>query len=83
MVKPEIVVQLVEIGTNLAVLLPKLQARRNSFLAGSQVRVIMLDGEIRVRHVTAPRAYDLEPLDEYKDRMAKAESESPERWDDE
>lgn len=81
MVTPETVVQLVEIGPNLAVLLPKLQARRNFFLAGSQVRVIMLDREIRVRPVSASRAYDLESIDEYRDRVAKDESESPSRWD--
>lgn len=81
MVIPDIVVQLVEIGPNLAFLLPKLQARRNFFLAGSQVRVIMLDREIRVRPVSAPRAYDLESIDEYRDRVAKDESESPSRWD--
>jgi hypothetical protein len=43
--------------------------------------MIMLDGEIRIRPVTAPRAYDLESLDDYKDRIAKEESESPDRWD--
>jgi hypothetical protein len=81
MVKPDLVVQLVEIGPNLAVLLPRLQARRNSLLAGSNVRVIMLNGEIRIRPVTAPRAYDHESLDDYRDRVAKEESECLDRWD--
>ena len=83
MVTLDIVVQLVEIGPNVALMIPKLQARRKSFIAGSSVRVIMLDGEIRVRPVTAPRVYDLESLDEYRDRVAKEESDSPERWGDE
>lgn len=83
MVKPAVVVRLMEIGSNIAVLIPKLQARRNSFVAGSSVRVILLDGEIRIRPVIAPRAYDLESLDDYKDRIAKEESESPRRWDHE
>lgn len=81
MVSRDLIVELHDAGANTAILIPKAYARRFSFLAGTKVRVVMLDGEIRIRPVTAPRAYDLESLDDYRDRIAKEESEWPARWE--
>ena len=83
MVRRDLIVRLVEIGANVGILVPRVQARMCSFTPGSSVRVILLNGAINVRPVSAPRVYDLESLDEYRDRVAKEESDSPERWGDE
>lgn len=55
-------------GQNLALILPQRIMRDLGFLAGSTVRVVVLEEEFRVRRVAAPRLYDLESLDEYRER---------------
>jgi antitoxin component of MazEF toxin-antitoxin module len=68
-------IKLVQIGAAVAVLLPPQVARTCNFKAGSFVRLVVLQDELRVRPVASPRAYDLESLDDYRERMAKAESD--------
>lgn len=69
----------VRLGQNLALILPQGVMRDLSFLAGSSARVIVLEDEFRVRRVSAPRLYDLESLDEYRERrdLEDADSELP------
>jgi antitoxin component of MazEF toxin-antitoxin module len=71
-------VKLLKWGHGVGLLIPAFAARSCGFKPGSFVRVIVLEDEIRIRHVTAPRAYDLESVEEYKERLAK--EESPMRW---
>jgi antitoxin component of MazEF toxin-antitoxin module len=72
--------KLVKIGAGLAVILPDgLSARSCGFKPGSYVRMIMLKNEIRVRPVSTPREYDLETMEEYRERQARAQL--PGRWD--
>jgi antitoxin component of MazEF toxin-antitoxin module len=74
-----ITTKLLKFGISVAVILPHQAAAVCGFKAGSFVRVIVLQDEIRIRHVTALRAYDLETLEEYRERVAK--QEAPARWE--
>jgi antitoxin component of MazEF toxin-antitoxin module len=75
----ETTVKLLRMGAGLAVILPDgLAARSFGFRPGSFVRVIVLKNEMRLRPVSAPRAYDLETMEEYRERQEK--SEAPHRW---
>ncbi len=69
MVSRTLTVKLLNLVHSVGVPIPVRTARGCRFLAGSFVRVIVLDDEIRIRHVAAPRAYDLETIDEYRERM--------------
>lgn len=79
--KRDLIATLTNFGGNVGLMIPSAAARANSFIPGSKVRVIILNGELRIRPVAAPRLYDLESLDDYKERVAKEESDFPERWE--
>lgn len=64
-------VKLLKWGNGVGLLIPSHAARACGFKPGSFVRVLVLEDEIRIRHVSAPRAYDLETVDEYKERKAR------------
>jgi hypothetical protein len=73
-------VRLVRFGSNVALVMPEAAWRASGLLAGMSVRVISGKGEVRIRASSTSRVYDLESLDEYRDRRAKEESDSPDRW---
>jgi antitoxin component of MazEF toxin-antitoxin module len=63
-------IKLLKWGHGVGLLIPAHAARSCGFKPGSFVRVLVLEDKIRVRHVSAPRLYDLETLDEHKERVA-------------
>jgi antitoxin component of MazEF toxin-antitoxin module len=66
-------VKLLKWGHGVGLLIPAFAARSCGFKPGSFVRIIVLENEIRVRPVSSPRVDDLESLEEYQERQAKAE----------
>lgn len=60
-------------GSNVAIPLDGEAARKCGFLAGSFVRVIVLENEIRVRKATLPRLDDNESYSEYRERIMRQE----------
>jgi antitoxin component of MazEF toxin-antitoxin module len=67
--------RLTRIGGSVGLMLPESAWRASGLLAGTAVRVIFLKGEVRIRHCTTPRAYDLESLEDYRERQAREEAE--------
>jgi antitoxin component of MazEF toxin-antitoxin module len=68
-------VNLVRVGKNVALLIPEHLTRACGFLSGTAARVILQGDELRIRHRSAPRLYDLESLDEYRERQAREKLE--------
>lgn len=60
-------------GSSIAVPLDGETARKCGFLAGSFVRVIVLENEIRVRKATLPRLEDNETYEQYRERVTREE----------
>ena len=58
-------------GSSIAVPLDGETARKCGFLAGSFVRVIVLENEIRLRRAALPRLDDNETYEEYRERMTR------------
>ena len=73
--------KLQRLGTAVVVALPERMLRSCGFISGSFVRVIVLADEIRIRQIKALRAYDLETLEEYRERVEKDEAEPNGKWD--
>lgn len=77
MVRPEdgtVTVKLLKLGgSSIAVPLNGEAARKCGFLAGSFVRVIVLENEIRVRKATLPRLEDNETYEQYQERITREE----------
>lgn len=77
MVRPEdvtLTVRLLKLGgSSIAVPLKGEAARKCGFLAGSFVRVIVLENEIRVRKATLPRLEDNETYEQYQERITREE----------
>jgi antitoxin component of MazEF toxin-antitoxin module len=73
----------VRVGASVALLLPERLARAHGFLPGMSARVVLLNSELRVRHNSAPKLYDLDSLDEYRERLAAEELERSRRELDE
>jgi antitoxin component of MazEF toxin-antitoxin module len=74
--------KLTRIGGSVALVLPESAWRAAGLLAGTAVRLIFMKGEVRIRHCTSPRAYDLESLDDYRERQSLQEAERNRREDD-
>ncbi len=70
--------ELLLLGQNAAVTIPAGVARSYGFRPGAFVRVVLLPNEIRIRPVSSPRLYDLETLDEYRERRSREEAEKEE-----
>jgi antitoxin component of MazEF toxin-antitoxin module len=77
-----ITARLVRVGQNVALVLPERAMRTCGFLAGGTARVVLLNDEFRVRRIPSPRLYDLESLDDYRERRALEELERDDDEDD-
>lgn len=75
-------VKLLKWGNGLGLLIPSFAAKACGFKPGSFVRVIVLENEIRIRPVSAPRVDDYSPADTGVDTDAAASKAAPEpfRW---
>ena len=71
-------VKLLKWGHGVGLLIPAFAARTCGFKPGSFVRIVVLENEIRVRPVSAPRVDDLEPYEDHQEREIK--KESPTKW---
>ena len=74
--------KLTRIGGSVGLMLPESAWRAAGLLAGTAVRLIFIKGEVRIRHCTSPRAYDLESLDDYRERQALEQAERSRQGDD-
>ena len=70
--------ELLLLGQNAAATIPANVARSYGFRPGAFVRVVLLPNEIRIRPASSPRLYDLETLDEYRERRSREEAEKEE-----
>jgi hypothetical protein len=70
-------------GGSIAVPLHTEAARKCGLLAGSFVRVIILEHEIRVRKASLPRLEDSETYEQYRERIARAELDEQAQEDEE
>lgn len=70
--------KLLKFGNRVGVLLPEPIARQYGFQAGSFVRIIALEKEVRIRPVWAPVLDDYSPCDEIL--LREDTGEPYERW---
>lgn len=75
-------VKLLKWGNGVGLLIPSFAAKSCGFKPGSFVRIVVLENEIRVRPVTAPRVDDYSPADTGADTDTEASKAAPEpfRW---
>lgn len=66
-------VKLLKWGNGVGLLIPSFAAQAQGFRAGSFVRVIILEKELRIRPTSASKVDDYVPYDEYLDQKVKKE----------
>jgi antitoxin component of MazEF toxin-antitoxin module len=67
--------KLLKWGNSVGLLIPDLAVRQCGLRAGSLVRIVVLEDEIRVRRFTAPPRDELAPYDEHPDGRPATERE--------
>lgn len=60
--------KLVKWGGGVGLLLPALVCKQNYFYPGTEVRVIVLEKEIRIRHASLPREDEYTPFEQVPPR---------------
>lgn len=60
-------VKLLKWGNGVGLLIPAFAARSLGFKAGSHVRIIVLENEIKIKPIRASKVGDLEPSDDARD----------------
>jgi antitoxin component of MazEF toxin-antitoxin module len=73
-------VKLLKWGNGVGLLIPSFAAKSCGFKPGSFVRIVVLEDEIRVRHVTAPRVDDADPGDHADGGAKNVAVRPPDQW---
>jgi antitoxin component of MazEF toxin-antitoxin module len=65
--------KLVKWGGGVGLLLPAFACRQHGFKPGSEVRVIVLEREIRIRHASLPREDEYTPFEQVSENAVGEE----------
>lgn len=71
--------KLIKIGNSVGFIVPHFAAKQCGFKAGSMVRIVVLEDEIRVRRFTAPPQTEILPYDDHPDGRPATEREEK-KW---